>query len=254
MIKIAVLISGGGTTLKNLIDHIDAGTLNAQIELVISNNPSAGGLAFASASSIPTQVLPHKDFSDRRAFNDAIFAALRGSGADLIVMGGFLRQLTIPADFENKIINIHPSLIPAFCGKGNYGRRVHQSVLDYGAKITGCTVHYVDNEYDHGPIIAQTPIPVEANDSVDSLAKRVFEAECELLPEVINLIASGKVNLSIMSTRKRTIAWEKRFGAIFHYHRCLADCRRQLLLVPGSQKASRGNAGPGPKPRIDLCR
>jgi len=114
---------------------------------------------------------------------------------DLIVMGGFLRRLNIPAEYQNKIINIHPSLIPSFCGKGNYGSRVHQAVIDYGCKLTGCTVHFVDDEYDHGPIIAQRSVPVKNDDSVKTLAARVFDAECELLPEVITKIAAGAVSL-----------------------------------------------------------
>ena len=194
--KIAVLISGGGTTLKNLIERIDAQSLNAEIALVVSNNPKAGGLDFAAAASINSKVISHKDFEGRDAFSDAIFAALRESGAELIVMGGFLRQLSIPDDFENRIINIHPSLIPSFCGKGNYGSRVHQGVLDYGCKLTGCTVHFVDDDYDHGPIVAQASVAVEVGDDVKSLAARVFEAECELLPKVINQIAEGRVKVT----------------------------------------------------------
>jgi phosphoribosylglycinamide formyltransferase-1 len=118
-------------------------------------------------------------------------------------MGGFLRQLSIADDFENRIINIHPSLIPSFCGKGNYGKRVHQGVLDYGCKLTGCTVHFVDDDYDHGPIIAQASVPVESDDDAKSLAKRVFESECELLPAVINLIAEERVSVGgrIVSVR-----------------------------------------------------
>lgn len=194
-IKLAVLISGGGTTLKNLIDRIDAGSLNAEIALVISNNPKAGGLDFASDASIESTVVSHKDFDDRQMFSEAIFTALRESEAELIVMGGFLRQLAIPDDFENRIINIHPSLIPSFCGKGNYGSRVHQGVLDYGCKLTGCTVHFVDDDYDHGPIIAQASVTVESGDDAKVLAARVFEAECDLLPHVINQIAAGRVKV-----------------------------------------------------------
>ena len=194
--KIAVLISGGGTTLKNLIDRIDAGSLNAEIALVISNNPKAGGLGFASDASIESKVISHREFDDRESFSADVFDALRASGAELIVMGGFLRQLSIPDDFENRIINIHPSLIPSFCGKGNYGSRVHQGVLDYGCKLTGCTVHFVDDDYDHGPIIAQASVAVETDDDVKSLAARVFEAECELLPAVINQIASARVKVT----------------------------------------------------------
>lgn len=194
--KIAVLISGGGTTLKNLIDRIDAGSLNAEIALVISDNPKAGGLGFASDASIESKVISHREFDDRESFSADVFDALRASGAELIVMGGFLRQLSIPDDFENRIINIHPSLIPSFCGKGNYGSRVHQGVLDYGCKLTGCTVHFVDDDYDHGPIIAQASVAVETDDDVKSLAARVFEAECELLPAVINQIASARVKVT----------------------------------------------------------
>ncbi|QEG23687.1 phosphoribosylglycinamide formyltransferase [Mariniblastus fucicola] len=202
-IKIAVLISGGGTTLKNLIVRIDAGSLDAEIALVVSNNPDAKGLNFAREASIDSKVISHKEFDGRHSFSEAIFDALRASGAELIVMGGFLRQLSIPDDFENRIINIHPSLIPAFCGKGNYGSRVHQGVLDYGCKLTGCTVHFVDDDYDHGPIIAQASVPVESGDDVKSLAARVFAAECELLPSVINRIANGDVSVAgrIVSVR-----------------------------------------------------
>lgn len=196
MLKIAVLISGGGTTLKNLIDRIDAQSLNVEIALVVSNNPNAGGLGFAADASIESKVISHKDFDGREAFSDAVFAALRDSGAELVVMGGFLRQLSIPDDFENRIINIHPSLIPSFCGKGNYGSRVHQGVLDYGCKLTGCTVHFVDDDYDHGPIIAQASVAVEVGDDVKSLAARVFAAECDLLPKVINQIADGRVKVT----------------------------------------------------------
>ena len=141
-------------------------------------------------------MISHREFDDRESFSADVFDALRASGAELIVMGGFLRQLSIPDDFENRIINIHPSLIPSFCGKGNYGSRVHQGVLDYGCKLTGCTVHFVDDDYDHGPIIAQASVAVETDDDVKSLAARVFEAECELLPAVINQIASARVKVT----------------------------------------------------------
>ena len=192
-IKIAVLISGGGTTLKNLIDRIADGSLNAEIDLVIASRSSAGGLRFAEEASIEAKIIPYKHFNDRQSFSDEVFDAIRQTESNLIVMGGFLRQLSIPDDYENKIINIHPSLIPAFSGKGFYGSRVHQSVLDYGCKLTGCTVHYVDDEYDHGPIIAQKSVSVETGDDVKALAQRVFDAECELLPAVINQIADGVV-------------------------------------------------------------
>ena len=194
-LRISVLISGGGTTLKNLIDRIAAKSLNASIELVVSNNPNAGGLQFARDAGINTKVISHKDFGDRQSFSNAIYDSIRETESELVVMGGFLRQLSIPEDFENRIINIHPSLIPAFCGKGFYGSKVHQGVLDYGCKLTGCTVHYVDDHYDHGPIIAQQSVAVDPDDDAKSLAARVFAAECELLPAVINQIASGNVSI-----------------------------------------------------------
>lgn len=191
--KIAVLISGGGTTLKNLIQCRADGRLAVEIAQVISSNPAAGGLAFASADNIPSTVVNHREFEDDPSFSDAIFDSVRGAGADLVVMGGFLRRLTIPNDFENRVINIHPSLIPSFCGHGFYGARVHRGVIDYGCKISGCTVHFVDDQYDHGPIIDQATVPVLDDDTAESLASRVFETECQLYPTVINAIAAGNV-------------------------------------------------------------
>ena len=198
MFSIAVLISGGGTTLKNLIDVQKSGTVNWKISSVISNNPNAKGLAFAQAQGIAHCVVNHRDFASEDEFSTAVYAAIESfeTQPDLIVMGGFLRRLNIPENYKSRIINIHPSLIPSFCGKGNYGSRVHQSVIDYGCKLTGCTVHFVDNEYDHGPIIAQRSVAVENDDTAQSLAARVFVAECELLPEVISKIAAGAVSLS----------------------------------------------------------
>ena len=200
--SISVMISGGGTTLKNLIDRYDHGELDAQIAQVISNKPDAGGLQYAADAGIDCEIVDHREYDSVGSFSQAIFDAARGAGVDLVVMGGFLRRVAIPKDFENRVINIHPSLIPAFCGKGNYGRRVHQAVVDYGCRVSGCTVHFVDDQYDHGPIIAQSTVKVKAEDSAESLAARVFEAECELYPRVINAIASGKV-----STTGRRVEW-----------------------------------------------
>jgi len=193
--RIAVLISGGGTTLKNLIDLKQAQQLECDIELVISSSPSAGGLQFAESAEIESKTIVRKDFEDTASFSDAIFERCRESKIDLVVMGGFLKRVKIPADFVNRVINIHPSLIPSFCGKGNYGIRVHTNVIDYGAKISGCTVHFVDDQYDHGPIISQETVPVLDDDTPADLAKRVFEKECELYPRVINAIAQGKVKI-----------------------------------------------------------
>ena len=192
-LPVAVLISGGGTTLKNLLAKIDAGVVPVDIRLVVSSSGKAGGLAHAAEAGIESIVVRERDHDSADAFSDAIFAALRKRGVQLVVMGGFLKFLPIPADFENRVVNIHPGLIPAFCGKGYYGLRVHQAVIDYGAKVSGCTVHFVDNEYDHGPIILQRTVEVRDDDTAETLQQRVFEQEREAYPEAIRLIAEGCV-------------------------------------------------------------
>lgn len=190
-----MLISGGGTTLKNLIEQIDQGRLNARIMLVISSSGKAKGIEFAEQAGIETKVMERSKFESPEAYRDAIFDTSRKSGVELAVMAGFLKHLLIPDDFENRVVNIHPSLIPAFCGAGFYGLRVHQAVLSQGCKVSGCTIHFVDNQYDHGPIIAQRSVPVLENDSAESLARRVFEQECKIYPEVIQWIADGRVRV-----------------------------------------------------------
>lgn len=194
-LPIAVLISGGGTTLRNLIEKQQAGQLPVDFRLVISNNPAAGGLAFARQEQIPLQVIEWTNAIAGEAYGRAIFAACRQAGAELVVMGGFLKYVPIPPEWVNRVMNIHPALIPAFCGKGFYGARVHQAVLDYGAKVSGCTVHFADNQYDHGPIILQKTVPVLDDDTADGLAHRVFEAECQAYPEAIRLFAQGRLRV-----------------------------------------------------------
>ena len=162
----------------------------------MSNKSDAGGLLFAKEAGIETFVVDHRAFDSTADFSSAVYDVIRPSAPNLLVMGGFLRRLSVAKEFENRIVNIHPSLIPSFCGKGNYGSRVHQAVLDYGCKLTGCTVHFVDDEYDHGPIIAQRSVPVVSGDDAQTLAARVFAAECELYPEVIDQIASGRVRVA----------------------------------------------------------
>jgi phosphoribosylglycinamide formyltransferase 1 len=191
--RIAVLISGGGTTLKNLLEKIQAGRLRVEIALVVSSSVESRGLRFAAEAGIPAAVIQPRCFAGQDDFSEAIFARCREAGANLVVMGGFLKRLTIPADFANRVTNIHPALIPAFCGHGFYGHRVHEAVLDYGAKLSGCTVHFADNQYDHGPVILQQAVPVLEDDTPDRLAARVFQAECEAYPAAIQLIAEGRV-------------------------------------------------------------
>jgi phosphoribosylglycinamide formyltransferase-1 len=193
--RIAVLISGGGTTLRNLIDKIREGSLPVEIRLVISSNPSAPGLQFARDAQIPTLIVEKKTSASEASFSEAVFGPCRAPGVQYVVMGGYLKHVLIPPDFENRVLNIHPALLPAFGGKGLYGLRVHEAVLKYGAKISGCTVHFVDNEYDHGPIILQRAIEVRDDDTPQTLQARVFAVECEAYPEALRLLATKRVHV-----------------------------------------------------------
>ncbi|MEX2560508.1 MAG: phosphoribosylglycinamide formyltransferase [Pirellulales bacterium] len=192
-LKLVVLISGAGTTLKNLVEQIVAGRLDARIELVVSSSGEARGLDFARQAGIPTEVIEPERFASSEAFGSAVFGACRAVEPDVVAMAGFVKFVPVPADFELRVLNIHPALIPAFCGRGFYGPRVHEAVLEYGVKLSGCTVHFVDNQYDHGPIILQRAVPVAGDDTAESLAARVFEAECQAYPEALRLLASGRL-------------------------------------------------------------
>lgn len=194
-IKVAVLISGSGRTLKNLLDLSLRGTLPIEIKLVVSSSPAAGGLAYAAADNVPTAIFERKSFKSADDYGDAIFGTCLEAGVDYVVMAGFLKLATVPNDFEHRVVNIHPSLIPAFCGHGMYGHHVHQAVLDFGAKVTGVTVHFVDNVYDNGPIIWQQPVPVFDDDTADTLAARVFETEKEAYPHVLRQLAAGNITI-----------------------------------------------------------
>jgi phosphoribosylglycinamide formyltransferase-1 len=194
-LRIAVLISGGGTTLRNLIQRIHAGSLHIEIALVVSSSSKAGGLRFAEDGGIPTAVVRRNESPSQDEFSRAVFDHCRRGKADLVVMGGFLKRITIPEDFTNRVTNIHPALIPSFCGEGMYGHLVHEAVLDYGVKLTGCTVHFADNRYDNGPVILQKAVPVLDGDTPQTLAARVFQAECEAYPEALQLIADGRVTV-----------------------------------------------------------
>ncbi len=188
-LRLAVLISGGGSTLLNLLDKIALGELNASVECVIASRPCAGVERSVSRGHA-CEVLSPKMFPSLAAYSQAVFERCRRQGVDLVLLGGFLSRIEVPADFEGRVMNIHPSLIPAFCGQGMYGHHVHAAVIARGCKVSGCTVHLVDNEYDHGPILVQQVVPVLESDNADSLAKRVFEAECEAYPEAIRLFVS----------------------------------------------------------------
>jgi phosphoribosylglycinamide formyltransferase-1 len=195
-IRLAVLLSGNGTTLQNLLDRIADGRLRAQVVLVLANHAEAYGLARAADAGIPTAVVDRKDCASREEFSQRLFEHLRRSGADLVCLAGFLQLLIIPDDFLGRVMNIHPALIPSFCGKGYYGHHVHAAALEYGVKVSGCTVHFADNMYDHGPIILQRTVPVLDEDTPETLAARVFEQECEAYPEAIQLFADGRLRIS----------------------------------------------------------
>jgi phosphoribosylglycinamide formyltransferase-1 len=190
-----MLISGGGTTLKNLLDQVRTAKLDVDFKLVVSSRPDAPGLAYARESFIPICIVERERCDSDESFSRPIFDACRTAGADLVLMGGFLKFAPIPADFANRVMNIHPALIPAFCGQGYYGIKVHAAVVEYGAKVSGCTVHFVDNQYDHGPIILQRTVEVRDSDTPPSLQRRVFEQECQAYPDAIRLFAAGRLRV-----------------------------------------------------------
>ena len=199
MLKIAVLVSGGGTNLQAIIDEMEAGRLgDARIELVISNNRGACALERARAHGIPAVCISPAAYETREQFHEALLQALRESGVDLIVLAGFLvviPQCIVDA-YERRIINIHPSLIPSFCGKGYYGLKVHEEALRRGVQITGATVHFVDGGTDTGPILMQKAVEVKEGDTPKELQLRVMqEAEWKILPETIRRIADGRIPL-----------------------------------------------------------
>jgi len=194
-INLAVLLSGGGTTLQNILDRIDAGTLDAKVSVVISSRADAYGLERARARNIPAVVISSRKHKDFESLSAAIADELEKHPVDLVVMAGFLCLFRMPEKFIGRAMNIHPALIPAFCGKGYYGHRVHEAVLEYGVKVSGCTVHFADNEYDHGPVILQKTVPVLDDDTPETLAARVFEKECEAYPEAIQLFAERRLKI-----------------------------------------------------------
>ena len=199
MLKVAVLVSGGGTNLQAIIDAISAGKItNACISVVFSNNANAYALERARGHGIEALCFSPKDFESREAFNQAFLDKLNSYNVDLVVLAGFLVVLPemMIKEYTNRIVNIHPSLIPSFCGKGFYGLKVHEGVLARGVKVTGATVHFVDEGTDTGPIILQKAVEVEQGDSPEVLQRRLMEqAEWVILPKAIDLIANGKVSV-----------------------------------------------------------
>jgi phosphoribosylglycinamide formyltransferase 1 len=190
-VRLGVLLSGSGRTLQNLIDRIEDGSLPARIEVVVSSHAGVKGLDRARKVNIPAATVNWKSFTEK-TFSDAVTEELDKYPVDLVVMAGFIRRYFFPKKYEGRILNIHPALLPEFGGKGYYGHAVHEAVLRSGAKESGCTVHFADLQYDHGPIVLQKRVPVLPDDTPETLAERVFRAECEAYPEAIRRIAAGR--------------------------------------------------------------
>ena len=194
--RVAVLISGTGRTLTNLLERIDRHELDVNLVAVVSDRPGVRGLDIAREVGIETHVLPPRDYNFVwEDFSKALNYELEAHEPDLIVMAGFLSLYKIPATFTNRVMNIHPSLLPSFAGKGFYGNKVHRAVLDRGVRYTGCTVHFANNDYDQGPIILQEIVPVEHGDTVETLAAKVFVKECEAYPRAIRWFHEGRLEV-----------------------------------------------------------
>jgi formyltetrahydrofolate-dependent phosphoribosylglycinamide formyltransferase len=204
-IKLAVLISGSGTTLQNLIDQIAAKKLNASIELVIASRPDIKGIERARSAGLECVVIDRREYHSVNHFSKRVFTEINRNDIDLICLAGWLCLLNIPMRYDHKLMNIHPALLPSFGGKGMYGHHVHQAVLDYGAKVSGCTVHFVDNEYDQGPIILQRAAPVLEDDTAEVLATRVFEEEKIAYPEAIRLYQQKRLVLEDRRVRIKNV-------------------------------------------------
>lgn len=194
-LRLAVLASGGGRTLQNFIDLAKAGDLDVEVVLVGVSRAKCGAAERASKASIPSFARRKKKSESVQDFSQALFDQIRPLKVDLVCLAGYLSLIRIPEDFENRVLNIHPSLIPAFCGQGFYGEKVHRAAWEAGVKVTGCTVHYCDNIYDNGPILLQETVAITSADTPESIAKKVFAAECRAYPKALRLINAGLVNI-----------------------------------------------------------
>ncbi|MCS7033501.1 MAG: phosphoribosylglycinamide formyltransferase [Phycisphaerae bacterium] len=194
-LSLAVLVSGGGTTLQNLLDRIADQTLPAVVQVVIGSRPGLQALQRAARAGVPNLVIDRSRHPDVNTFSREVFAQIDRAGVDLVCLAGWLNLLKIPDPWRGRVMNIHPALLPAFGGRGMYGLRVHEAVLAAGCKVSGCTVHFVDDDYDTGPIILQRTCPVHEGDSPQSLALRVFEQECLAYPQAIRLFQQGRLHI-----------------------------------------------------------
>ncbi len=194
-VRLGVLISGGGTTLINILEYIKQGKLNAEVAVVISSLSKAGGVAKAKNAGLDVKIVRKKDCGDIDEFSKHIEEELAAAKVDLVIQGGWLCLWKIPARYKNRVMNIHPALLPSFGGRGMWGHHVHEAVLKAGCKLSGCTVHFCTNEYDKGPIIVQRSCEAKSDDTPDTLAARVFEQECIAYPQAIELFAEGKLSV-----------------------------------------------------------
>lgn len=194
-LQLAVLVSGSGTTLQNLLDEIAAGRLDARVRVVIGSRPELVGLQRAAKAGLPHHVVDRKSFADCAEFSRRVFDLCAEANADLVCLAGWLCLLDLPPAFAGKVMNIHPALLPSFGGRGMYGRKVHEAVIAHGCKISGCTVHLVDSHYDTGPIVIQRSCPVLEDDTPESLARRVFEEEKVAYPQAIRLYREGRLRV-----------------------------------------------------------
>lgn len=202
-LRLAVLLSGGGRTLSNLLREIDAGAVPAEVVAVVASRPGVRGLTIAQDAGIPSYTVDRKQHGDAASFSAAVTECILPHRPGLVVCAGFLSLYLPPPELRDRVMNIHPALIPAFCGHGFYGARVHRAAIDAGVRVSGCTVHFADQEYDHGPIILQRVVPVLEDDTPDDLAERVFAEECIAYPEAIRLFAQGR--LQVDGRRVRTL-------------------------------------------------
>jgi len=191
-VRLGVLLSGGGRTLLNVLEEIKAGRLSAEVAVVIASRPCKG-LERSRGAGLNVHLVPYKQMPDIEAYSARLAELLDGADADLAIQAGFLSLWRIPPRYEGRVMNIHPALLPSFGGHGMYGHHVHEAVLAAGCKVSGCTVHFVTNEYDAGPIIVQRAVEVQEGDDADTLAARVFEQECIAYPQAIRLFGEGKL-------------------------------------------------------------
>jgi formyltetrahydrofolate-dependent phosphoribosylglycinamide formyltransferase len=191
--RLAVLISGSGTSLQNFIDKIEAGSLDAEIVVVVASRRNIAGIERAEKAGLHVEIVERRKFADADSFSEAVTAALEPQDPDLVLLAGFLQKYLFPEKYRGRVLNIHPGLLPEYGGQGMYGHHVHEAVIAAGERESGCTVIIADHEYDHGPTVVERRIPVLPGDTPDTLAARVFEAECEAYPEAVRMFAEGKL-------------------------------------------------------------